>query len=498
MIGRILLIDIDLFRDGNGLKSAYYTHHPIGLLYLVSSTKELFPEIKFRVFHTSTSNDPLKSLESILSEFSPDLIGLRSLSIAKEPFKLIAKKIRKLLPDVFVAAGGPYPSSSYADLLQDGLVDIVAIGEGEKTFVELIESLCKHTTIPTDLTGTALMVNGTVKTNELRPLIQNIDAIPFPDYNFIELKDYSGIKNHALQDTSKSAFIFSTRGCPYSCFYCHHLFGEKIRRRSPENIVAEMREHIEKRGIYDFVFLDDLFNVPMKDCKAVLTKIAEELLNVRICFPNGLRADQIDDEMLDLFEKAGTFQMGLAVEVAVPRLQKLIGKNLDLQKAKKAIQAASRRFIVRTFFMIGFPGETYEDAMETLKFAKSLEYVAQPMLSVLRVYKNTPLFHMLDPTEEQARALAEQEEGFVYTRMLQEVNFYGDMFSREKVPLKSDDINKLFSYWMRNVLINRNRIRKSHVVLEKHLDKDNIFEFYRGVFDSPNFNADSLKRLLAS
>lgn len=497
MINRILLIDIDIFRDEtNSGTAVHYSHHPVGLLYLVSAVRNVFPEIGFQVYHTPTSHDPMKEIESLLSSFNPDLVGLRSLSFAKENFKKVAEKIRQLRPDVTLVGGGPYPSSSYNDILSAGLVDIAVIGEGENTFVDLIGRLRESPAIPDDVKGTAVMSDGLVKLNEARQLIQNIDEIPFPDYNFIDLKDYVGIENHALQETSKSAFILSSRGCPYGCFYCHQLFGKKIRHRSVEKVVAEMREHYDQRGIRDFVFLDDMFNVPMAEAKKLLTAIKAELPQVRINFPNGLRADQIDEEMLDLFEGAGTVFMALAVESAIPRLQKIIGKNLNLEAARKAIDEASKRFVTRVFYIIGFPTETYEEATETIDYAASFEYVAQPVLSVLRLYNNSRLFNMLQPTEAQALAIAEQEKKVIHLEMFDNIEFYGDLFPAEKVPLKSADLKELLFYWMRNVLINQNRILKSHEVLVRHLDEKRILEFYSNVFDRPKFNESDLQKLL--
>lgn len=496
MISRILLIDVDIFEDKNDSWIQHYSHHPIGLLYLVSASRELFPKIEFNIFHTSTSNNPLKSIESLILSFNPDLVGLRALSIAKDPFKLIAEKIRELKPNIPVVAGGPYPSTSYHDILLAGLIDIAVIGEGETTFVDLIGQLLKSPTIPTAIKGTAVIENQKLKVNEPRPLIKNIDEIPFPDYNFINLKDYSEIKNLALQDSSKSAFILSSRGCPYGCFYCHQLFGRKIRRRSAENVVSEMKEHIDNRSIYDFVFVDDIFNVPMEEAKKVLSLINKELPKVRLSFPNGLRADYIDEEMLDLFEQAGTVEMALAVETVIPRLQKMIGKNLDLQKVEKAISAASKRFITRIFFMTGFPTETFTEALETIKFASSFEYAAQPALSVLRLYNNSKLFNILKPTKEQALAIAEQEKKVVHLKMFGKMEFYGDLFTNEQVPLKSEDMKELLFCWMRDVLGNPVRIKNSHQVLLKYLDHEKILEFYRGIFGRPKFNDSDLQKLL--
>ena len=495
MIKRILLIDADLFGD-TFCSSIYFTHHPIGLLYLASFAKQKFPKLEFKVFHTVTSKDPLKSVEALISEFKPDLVGIRSLSFAKVAFKLVADKIRELRPDIPILGGGPFPSTSYGDILSDGQIDMAIIGEGEETFVELISHFSSSKVIPLNIKGTAVIENGKIKVNPLRPYILDLDSIPFPDYDFVNLKDYVGIKNQALQDDSKCVFIMGTRGCHYDCFFCHQIFGRRIRRRSAANIVAEMREHVEKRNVDNFVFVDDTFNVPMPEAKATLSLIIKELPNVKLNFPNGLRADHIDEEMLDLFEKAGTVEIALAVETAVPRLQKFIGKYMDVKKAEKAIHAASKRFVTRTLFMVGFPTETFEEAMETIKFAESFEYVAQPMLSVLRIYNNSKVFDFLNPTEEQYKAISEQEKNLFHLGMFENIKFYGDFFPSEKVPLKTPDLKELISYWMRNVNINRKRIQKSYQVLDKHFDKEKILEYYSNVFDKPNFNEKDLQNLL--
>jgi len=496
MISRILLIDVEIFEDKDNPRLQHYSHHPIGLLYLISAIKETFPEITFKVFHTATSPTPLDDLEQVLQSFNPDLVGLRALSVAKESFQLVAEKIRELKPDMPIVGGGPYPSISYEDILLTDMADIVVIGEGETTFVELIGHLLKSDDIPLNIIGTAIIKDGKVIVNKPRPVIKDINSIPPPDYDYINLQAYKHLKNHALQNASKSAYILSSRGCPYGCFYCHQLFGKRIRRRTAENVVAEMREHIEKRGIYDFVFLDDIFNVPVQDAKKVLSAIIEELPKVTLSFPNGLRADFVDEELLDLFEKAGTVEMALAVETVNPRLQKLIGKNLNLPKARVAIEEASKRFVTRIFFIIGFPTETYEEAMETIDFAASLEHIAQPSLSVLRMFNNSKLFSILQPTEEQAIKIAEQEKKFIHLKMFSNSGFYGDLFPAEKVPLKSSDLKELQYLWMRNVIMNPNRIKNSFQVISKHYDEEKMLEFYKSVFDRPNFSMKDLQTLL--
>jgi radical SAM superfamily enzyme YgiQ (UPF0313 family) len=209
-----------------------------------------------------------------------------------------------------------------------------------------------------------------------------------------------------------------------------------------------------------------------------------------------MRADQIDEELIDLLEQVGTIHIALAIETASPRLQTLIGKHLNLDKAKKAIAEASKHFIVCGFFMIGFPSETYDEAMETIRFAEELDYLSEPTLSVVRVYNKTRLFDMLKPTETQKKALIEQELKMLQPKLSAPASFYGDFFPMEKVPLRGETIQVLQWEWVRRILNNSIRIRNSHSILEKFLNRNEILEFYRNFYDNPKFNEKSLHRLL--
>jgi len=494
MINRILMIDVDL--DSSSMKSRPYSHHPLGLMYLSAFCKNVFRDIECRIFHTSTSSDPRSDLKALTSDFHPDLIGFRSLSIAQGMFKDITRYVRRMDPRVLLVAGGPYPSTSYDELLNQKLVDVVVMGEGERTFTDIVGALRDKGEIPRDLCGTAVKNGGHIRVNPPAEPIQDLDALPFPDYSIIDLKAYDGLVNQALEDTSQCAFIFCSRGCPYRCFYCHRLFAKKLRRRSAENILSEMQERVEKHGVNRFVIVDDLFNVPMRAAKEILTLIAKRLPGIRLSFPNGLRSDHIDEELLDLFEEAGTTMMAFAVETASKRLQKKIGKNLDLTKAKAAIHSASKRFIVRTFYMIGFPTETEEEAIETIRFASDLDHVCSPFLSVVRLFKGTTLFDDLQPTEEQISKLDRQEQMDYVPRLYEEPVYYGDLFPRDKVPLTGVDIRRLRWKWLVAVFNNKTRVANGHRVLQKHLDSDRVIDFYRVMYENPEFNEQALQRLL--
>ena len=498
MVKKIFLVDVEFdksIREGNQLQSKW-SHHPLGLMYLVSSARQKYPDIEFKILHTITCENAEEDAKKIISEFAPDLIGIRALSICAGEFKTMAEIIRQEAPNTPLIAGGPYSSASYKDILASPpLVDLVVIGEGEKTFVELLTWLQDKDFLPSSLMGTAVPLQGQVQINESRPIIDNIDEISPPAYDAIDLKDYKGISNQALQSADSCAFIETSRGCTYKCYYCHAALSETVRRRSSELVLDEMSEHY-KRGIRDFGFVDDIFNVPKKAGKTILRGMIQRFPGIRINFSNGLRADQLDDEFLDLLEEAGTVHLALAVETAIPRLQKLIVKHLNIPKAKEVVDKCSKRFITCVFFIVGFPSETMEEAMETVNFAKDLDHLAQPVLSICRVYPGTPLFDVLDPTPKQVQLINEQMLNATHKKLSGNPNFYGDFFSSEKVPLKGEGINAVRWDWMRNVILNPNRIKNSHKVMKKFFADDQIINFYKNFFDNPHFSQKDLDKLL--
>lgn len=493
-IARILLIDVEA---GGGQLTGRWSHHPLGLMYLAAAARRAMPALEIRLFHTATAIDPDAALTALLAEFRPEIVGLRSLSIARDNFSRICQLVRQCLPAAVILGGGPYSSTSFEEILERREVDLVVVGEGEATFVELLQEYNRLGRLPSGLSGTAERIADKVRLNTPRPLIPDLDSIAWPAYDLIKFSDYEGISNHAFQQADRSAFIESSRGCPYRCFYCHIAREKTTRNRSPQSVVDEIKHIHQTYGIDDFVFVDDIFNVPRKNGKETLRLLIEQVPGVRVNFPNGLRADQLDMEYMELFEAAGTTHMALAVETASPRLQKLIGKNLKLDHAAEMIHEASKRFVVCGFFMVGFPTETRAEAEATLEFARNMTFLAQPVLSIVRVYERTVLWDVLAPTPDQAGQMRDQASAMLQPKLRGETTFYGDYFDDERVPLKSADIADMREQWVSQVLLNPARIKNSTTVMERHFTRQQMITFYKNLFDKEKFGERDLSDLLA-
>jgi radical SAM superfamily enzyme YgiQ (UPF0313 family) len=368
-------------------------------MYLAASLKKEFDkEVRVDIWSlvsrpNQAGYDRLRVKEK-LGEYLPDLVGIRCLSIGKDILHVVAETVKECNDKCFVAAGGPYATDDPDDVLMNNPVDCVVIGEGEMTFNELVHRLIDKTPYA-DLKGIAYRKNGTIQRTLPRPLIGDLDSLPFPEYSLIDLDRFS---NQFLTFSSKiskpHANIMTTRGCPYRCIYCHDILGKQFRVRSAESVLSEIRYIHDNFGITDFQIIDDIFNLDLGRAKKICDLIVESGVNLTLSFPNALRGDRIDEELIDKMAAAGTKFVSYAVETASPRLQKLIKKNLNLDRVFKTIDyTAKAGIITRGFFMLGFPTETEEEVLQTIEYSKASSLCGATFFTVV-YFPGTELYKL--------------------------------------------------------------------------------------------------------
>ena len=224
-----------------------------------------------------------------------------------------------------------------------------------------------------------------------RAQIRDLDRLPLPDRDLVDVDRYRERIGIAMVKDSVS--VQASRGCPYACAYCHKIWPRTHVVRSAENIFSEM-EYYRKEGVRRFAFIDDIFNLDRKVSSRLFRMIIDQRLDVELFFPNGLRADLLTEEYIDLMVEAGTVNAALALESASPRIQRLIRKNLDLERTRRAVDyfaSAHPQVLLELFAMIGFPSETEEEALETLGFIEESRWLHFPYLHVLKIYPGTDM-----------------------------------------------------------------------------------------------------------
>lgn len=225
----------------------------------------------------------------------------------------------------------------------------------------------------------------------VRPQVADLDSLSIPDRSLVDYEKYNQYIGAAPVKVCVS--LLATRGCPYDCAYCHKIWPKKHNYRSAENLFEEVLVNY-KLGIRKITIVDDIFNLNVKNSRRFFQLIIENGLDVQLFFTNGLRGDLLTKDYIDLMVKAGTKAVALALETASPRLQKLIRKNLNLEKLRKNLVYIAEKYphvVLELQTMIGFPTETEEELRATLDFIKNIKWIDFPYLHVLKIYPGTDM-----------------------------------------------------------------------------------------------------------
>jgi amino acid adenylation domain-containing protein len=226
-----------------------------------------------------------------------------------------------------------------------------------------------------------------------RKQIKDVDSLPIPDRSLVDYKKYHKYIASAMAKHTVS--ILSSRGCPFQCIYCNKIY-TRYTARSADNIFTEIN-NCYNAGIRRFAFIDDVFNLNEENATRLLNKLIKNKMDVQLFFSNGLRGDILTKEFIDLMVEAGTVTICLALESASPRIQKLIKKNLNLEKFRDSVHYITRKYphiILEMELMHGFPTETEEEAMETLDFLMDIKWVHFPDLHILKIYPHTGMYQL--------------------------------------------------------------------------------------------------------
>ena len=376
------------------------TMPPVGLLYIAACLrKTLGAEV--RLLDAMFEPDILKLVGEEIRRKRPDAVGISALTAEAFLARRISAAVKAADPSIPVVMGGPHPSSDPEAVLGDPATDAVVIGEGEETFTELVRLISEegpHWNEPEILRGIAgLAVRGEagVEYTAPRPLIDDLDSLPFPAWDLIDYKKFWRTGGMATVGIRPYLPIFTSRGCPYRCVFCHQIFGKKFRARSPENVAEEVAL-IHSLGTKNIEVLDDIANFDQDRFDRILELLLERNLRSVLNFPNAIRADIVRPESLDLLKRVGVCEVSVAVETASPRLQKLMNKNLSLEKVSRTINMlADRRIFTRGFFILGLPTETEEEIRSTIRFAcESRLHLA--MFFTPNPYRNTEMYGMFE------------------------------------------------------------------------------------------------------
>ena len=291
-----------------------------------------------------------------------------------------ASAVKSVDKDIKTALIGLHPSAKPHESLAEPNIDFVVIGEPELTVQELANVLEKGK--PEDLKkvkGLGFTLNGEVIITPPRPVIEDLDSLPFPARHLLPMKElFAAVKQTPIRGEIRKpcARVLTSRGCPNNCIFCsnHIVMGKKWRGRSPENVADELEQIVQTYGIKQVDFEDDNLTFNKKRMEAICDEIVKRGLDIEWYTPNGVRADGLDASLLAKMRQSGCQRIMVAPESGVQRVvNDIIKKNQDLRKVEEAIVQAHKVGIkVSCFFIIGFIGETKEDIKATINYAYKL------------------------------------------------------------------------------------------------------------------------------
>jgi magnesium-protoporphyrin IX monomethyl ester (oxidative) cyclase len=378
---------------------------PMGIAYLGSAAREAGYEVACldtvveAPYLKTAINDTVSRfgltydqiMERIMA-WRPDLVGLSCIFSNQWPAtRELAKRIKAADPDVIVVAGGGHPTFLSELCMEDAPIDFIIRGEGEESFVDLLNRIRKGRALD-GVDGLVYRDGDSIRTNPKVNLIEDLDSIAFPAHDLLDPKRYfkSALPMGYSMMSPRNVPVVTSRGCPCLCTFCSstHLWGKRYRTRSAPNVLRELDWLVDKFGIEEIKIQDDNLTVNKKRAMEMFQGMIERPYRLRWNTPNGIAVWTLDREMLTMMKDSGCYEMTMALESGNQKvLNDLIRKPLKLDKAREINRAARELGIFRlAYFIIGFPGETKEQIMDTIKFARELRLD----LSVIFIYNPLP------------------------------------------------------------------------------------------------------------
>ncbi len=366
---------------------------PLGLMYIAAYLqRHRGDEVRLHDMRLDWRNyqSPLETLRT----FQPDVVGISAHGLDAPAMHRLAELIKKETPTIPVVCGGVHGTAYWREILADQHLDAVVIGEGERTFAELLDAFDKRCS-PAEVDGIAYRTGQEVQHRAPRTYQEPLDDFGFPAWSLLDIDAYGRFPRIGLIYRDKRYMSIETaRGCPFHCAWCHNTMGRQFRPRSAEHVVEMITTLVNHYRIRDILVIDDLFNFDRGRVKEIFTSLLRKQLPVSFALPNGVRADLLDEETIALMRRAGVYRMMIAVETASPRLQKDMGKNLDLEHARTMIDYASRLGIsVHGNFIIGLPTESEAEMRQTIRFAVRSRLDTFGLYRAIP-FKDTHLFEM--------------------------------------------------------------------------------------------------------
>ncbi len=332
-------------------------------------------------------NHPLwKEASEQINKFQPQVVGISCTTVKYEAALKIAAICKEISPQITVVLGGCHPTVLPNTVIKEPVVDFAIRQEGELTFAELLEAVVGKKGLHT-IPGLSFKEKGFVHHNPARDNIAKLDRLPFPAREL--LVDASG---YAAEDLG---LLMGSRGCPYQCTYCasNNMWGRRVRFRSADNIIAEIKSVMAAYGTRQYSFEDDSFTANAKLVTEFAEKVIKERLGIK--WSAITRLNLLTPELITKMKAGGCNHLRVGIESGSERVLKATKKKLTVADIEKGAKLLRRSGVYwSAYFMIGLPMETEADIMATIALMKRVKpnYCT---LSIFTPYPGTEIFNQL-------------------------------------------------------------------------------------------------------
>lgn len=362
---------------------------PIGLMYIAAVLQkagipveilDAFMEATFQKNgETITVGMPFEQIKQEITARKPDIVGISGpFTCQIENSIKVSNLVKEANSDILTVMGGPHVTLVPKEFLEEAKnVDIAVAGEGEYAMLDIVQAFESKKQL-SQILGIAYRQDGKVMVNPSRPLIENLDDLPYPAYDLVDMEQYLSpekIGYRSFQDRAIS--MITSRGCPFNCCFCavHLHMGQRFRAHSAEYVLDHIQYVVDKFRVKNIFFEDDNLTLDIKRFEAICDGIINRKIKVSWETPNGVRADCLNMELLKKMKQSGANSIFVGVESGDQQiLDKVICKSLDLGRVVEFAKDAQKIGLkTGAFYIIGFPGETKDNMQHTVDFALELK-----------------------------------------------------------------------------------------------------------------------------
>ncbi|MFS2013640.1 radical SAM protein [Azospirillum sp. CT11-132] len=353
------------------------TDPPFGCMYLAAVLRSA--GISVEILDLNALRWDEASVHAFFRMHKPPIVAFSGMTTVYYYIKRLAKFIRDQAPEVKLIGGGSFATPCPEEVLKYTVLDVVGIGEGEDTIVPLVRALLTGTPL-SNVAGIAYRTeDGTAKRTGTRHRITELDSLPFPAYDLVDMDLYT--KNTGkrpalvrlakkmgipIETISNYFIMFTERGCPFTCTFCYRNYGRQTSRHSVDYVMEHIKFVKNKFGVNNIAFYDETFNTNKKWVLEFCEKAQEDLPD---CFfwVGGARADRLDETTAQAFQAAQFYEISIGVESFDDRVLKEMQKGFDVQTLVDAIELLKRYDMAPSVLamLYGFPGDDEESLAVT-------------------------------------------------------------------------------------------------------------------------------------